>query len=56
MITKYSNFSDTRCVCDLYGLSTDKKPLDVCNASTFYEMDTKKVSMFDEQNKRWLEQ
>lgn len=41
---------------ELYGLSTDEKPLTVPNASMFYEMDTKKIFMFDEQNKVWLEQ
>lgn len=43
-------------VCDLYGLSTDEKPLDVGNAATFYEMDTATVYMFDEQNGVWLAQ
>lgn len=42
---------------DYYGLSTDTKPTErVCNASTFYEMDTKKLYMFDAQNGVWLEQ
>lgn len=41
---------------DLIGLSTDDKPMNVANASTFYEMDTKKLFMFDAQNKVWLEQ
>ena len=41
---------------EMYGLSTDEKPLTVPNASVFYEMDTKKIFMFDEQNKKWLEQ
>lgn len=42
---------------EYYGLSTDTKPVDgVKNADIFYEMDTKKVFMFDEQNKTWLEQ
>ena len=40
----------------MYGLSTDTKPTDVGNASSFYEMDTKKLSMFDAQNGVWLEQ
>ena len=56
MITKYSTFADGKCACDLYGLSTDAKPVDVCNASTFYEMDTKKLYMFDEEHARWIEQ
>ena len=41
---------------ELYGLSTDVKPTNVNNASLFYEMDTKKIFMFDETNERWLEQ
>lgn len=42
---------------ELYGLSTDEKPVEnIPNASTFYEMDTKQIFLFDEQNKRWLEQ
>lgn len=42
---------------ELKGLSTDVKPIDdIPNGSSFYEMDTKKVFLFDEQNKRWLEQ
>ena len=42
---------------DITGLSTDEKPIDgIYNTSTFYEMDTHKVFMFDEENKRWLEQ
>jgi hypothetical protein len=42
---------------ELYGLSTDTKPVEgVDNACIFYEMDTKKVFLFDEQNKTWLEQ
>lgn len=41
---------------EFYGLSTDEKPTKANNASMFYEMDTKKIFMFDEQNKRWLEQ
>lgn len=57
MISTYKNYGDGgKCMSDLFGLSTDTKPLNVCNASTFYEMDTKKLYMFDEENKRWLEQ
>lgn len=41
---------------EIYGLSTDEKPTDVLNASVYYEMDTKKIYLFDEQNKVWLEQ
>lgn len=39
------------------GLSTDEKPVEnVTNASAFYEMDTKKLYLFDAQNQQWLEQ
>lgn len=57
MITKYIA-SNERNVAqyDMYGLSTDTKPMDVGNASTFYEMDTKTLWMFDAQNKVWLAQ
>jgi hypothetical protein len=40
---------------EIYGLSTDVKPTDVNNASVFYEMDTKKLFMFDEENSVWRE-
>lgn len=40
----------------LYGLSTDEKPMDASNATVFWEMDTGKMFLFDEQNKVWLEQ
>lgn len=41
---------------EIYGLSTDTKPMDVNNASVFYEMDTGKLFLYDEQNQKWLEQ
>lgn len=58
MITYYENYGDYQCKrnYDMYGLSTDEKPTNVGNASTFYEMDTKKLWMFDAQNGVWLEQ
>lgn len=50
----------------LYGLSTDTKPSvyrtptgkteGIPNASTFYEMDTAKLYMWDFENQQWLEQ
>ena len=57
MITKYIA-SNERNVAqyDMYGLSTDTKPMDVGNASTFYEMDTRTLFMYDAQNKVWLAQ
>ena len=49
----------------IYALSTDVKPLEtikfkgvdyrVTNASTFYEIDTKKTTMFDEENRIWYD-
>lgn len=41
---------------EYYGLSTDRKPLDAPNASTFYEFDTVKLYVFDKDNKTWHEQ
>lgn len=42
---------------EYYGKSTDTKPVEgVKNAEIFYEMDTKKIFMFDEENAVWLEQ
>lgn len=42
---------------EYYGNSSDTKPVDgVKNAEAFYEMDTKKLFLFDEQNKVWLAQ
>lgn len=53
MITCYKSFAEGACTCEMYGLSTDTKPVNVCNASTFYEMDTKALFIFDEENKVW---
>ena len=42
---------------EFYGKSSDTKPVNgVNNADLFYEMDTKKVFLFDEDNKTWIEQ
>lgn len=38
---------------ELFGLSTDTKPTDVPNASTFYEMDTAALYVFDAENSIW---
>lgn len=42
---------------DLRGLSTDEKPINkyVGNGSTFIEMDTGKVFMYDAEHKLWKE-
>lgn len=46
----------TNCA-EFKGLSTDTKPTDnVPNGSTFYEMNTGKIFMFDEENETWIEQ
>lgn len=45
---------------DFTGLSTDEKPTEtfegskILNASTFFEMDTLKVSLYDESTDDWL--
>ena len=41
---------------DFIGLSSDPKPTGVPNTSSFYEMDTKKLYLYDAQNGAWLEQ
>lgn len=56
MITRYASHGIRHSGYDMYGLSTDTKPTDVGNASTFYEMDTRKLFMFDAENGIWLEQ
>jgi hypothetical protein len=44
---------------ELYGLSTDEKPIEkfestlIGNASTYYEMDTRKAFIYDEENHKW---
>lgn len=40
----------------VYLLSKDEKPIGVKNGSVCYEIDTKKIFMFDEENKEWIEQ
>lgn len=56
MITEIGNYNIGRIPSDFVGLSTDTKPTDVENASTFYEMDTKTVFLYDEENEQWLAQ
>ena len=42
---------------EYYGKSTDEKPIEGAqNADIFYEMDTQKVYLFDEEAQVWLEQ
>lgn len=54
MITIIKHVGSKR--ADVYCLSTDIKPTEYANASACYEMDTKKFFLFDEENKKWLEQ
>lgn len=56
MITEAKSYAHNKTVSEFYGLSSDEKPLNVDNASLFYEMDTGKIFMFDEENAVWLEQ
>ena len=42
--------------CEFCGLSTDNKPVnkDIPNGSSYYEIDTNKEYLFDEENLRWV--
>lgn len=42
-------------VVELVGKSTDEKPVNVGNGSTFFEMDTTKAFMFDGEVEEWVE-
>lgn len=53
MVTRKSSPGMTN---EYYGLSSDEKPLDAPNASTFYEIDTTEVYMYDATNKQWIKQ
>lgn len=61
MITNTGAYSTAK-IMELYGLSTDTKPTEtfkgaaIPNASIFYEMNTGKVYMYDEENATWYEQ
>ena len=60
MITNTGAYS-TEKIMELNGLSTDEKPIGkygntkVPNASTFLEMDTSKVFIYDAENEQWHE-
>lgn len=56
MITNTGCFNVDCVPDDFIGLSTDTKPLDVANTSSFYEMDTQTLFLFDAENKVWLSQ
>jgi len=49
MITEleFKMMPDRKRLVKLAGLSTDTKPTDVCNGSSFYEIDTGFTSYFD---------
>ena len=53
--TQYDLQYDGRTI-EFYGLSTDDKPTDssVTNGSSFVEMDTGNVYLFDAENAAWL--
>lgn len=54
-ILKYTDNCANNCF-DLRGLSTDAKPTDgIPNGSTFIEIDTGKVYMFDSVGNEWAE-
>lgn len=59
-ISKVGEKSNDR-VLELSGLSTDIKPIGevdgvrIVNGSTFFEMDTCNISIYDEENQKWLE-
>ena len=60
MITNQGTYSTAKPM-SLYGLSTDEKPTEtfndvaIANGSTFMEIDTGKVSMYDAENAEWKE-
>ena len=59
-LNKYSD-RPNRSYMELYGLSTDEKPIEkfentfIGNASTFYCMDSKEAFIYDEKNHKWYE-
>ena len=58
-----SKYSDrpNRSWMELYGLSTDEKPIEkfentyIGNSSTYYCMDTREAFIYDEENRKWWE-
>lgn len=57
-LNKYADKPE-KAYIELYGLSSDTKPIEkfkntlIKNASIFYEMDTKKAYIYDEENHQW---
>ena len=62
MITIANNVEGKQTPFEFFGLSKNEKPvgkfngIKVVNGSTFFEIDTKKLFMFDEENQVWIEQ
>lgn len=60
-LRRYGKYVNRKCL-ELYGKSTDEKPIGefegkpIGNASEFYEMDTKKIYCYCEEDKKWYEQ
>lgn len=53
----WSEYDNDGSAKDFRGLSTDQKPVTgVPNGSTFYEMDTHSVYMFDADGSAWIKQ
>ena len=50
-----SNIMNGEREIELRGLSTDDKPTTVENGTTFIEIDTGKVYIFDKENTQWKE-
>lgn len=55
IVQAYDDENKKRVVADISGLSTDEKPLGYANGSTFLEMDTGKVFVFDQEGDAWLD-
>ena len=59
MITVYKKYDTTSCKdgnvkeIEIRGLSTDRKPTDVCNGTIFIEINTGDIYMYDLENKIW---
>jgi hypothetical protein len=59
-INQIGNVSNDR-ILELNGLSTDEKPVGevngekIVNGSTYFEMDTCNLFMYDAENQRWIE-
>lgn len=54
MVTPVSDAGSTIYAQELAGLSGDTKPTDdIPNGSTYLEMDTGNVYVFDKENERW---